>query len=127
MVAIWMLVALALLLAPAPREWGAFGKWVSPYYDDVQPVLQPGAHLVLMTVCTVLLMRLFVHRTLWTAVVYSFVLAGMLTIALELLQSTLPIAFARTSDIEDLGPSLAGAALGCFVGVRTRNREKKPC
>jgi len=115
--AAWLLVALGMLLAPAPREWGTFGKWISPHYDQVQSIVQPAAHVLLMAVCSMLFIRIFTHRTIVVAVLYSFGLAVVFAITLEMLQSILPSGFARRCDVDDLIPSVIGAMAGCMIGV----------
>ncbi len=125
--AVWLLLALVMLLAPAPREWGAFGRKINASYDKVQPVLQPAAHVVLMVVFSGLLMQCFVHRAVGAAILYSLGLAVALALMLEILQSTLPANFARKCDVGDLIPSVIGAAVGCVVGILYRFRGKRPC
>lgn len=125
--AVWLLVPLGMLLAPAPREWGVFGKWISPYYDRVQSVIQPAAHVLLMAVCSILFIRGFAHRTIMVAVLYSFGLAVVFAATLEMLQSILPSGFARRCDVGDLIPSVIGATVGCIIGILFRVRREKPC
>ena len=127
LVAVWLFMAIGMLLAPAPREWGAFGKRVSPFYDQVQPVVQPAAHLVLMVVFSGLLMQCFVHRAVGAAILYSLGLAVALALMLEMLQSALPANFARKCDVDDLIPSVIGAAVGCIIGTLYRLRGERPC
>jgi len=124
-IAVWVLVALGMLLAPAPREWGVFGKWISPHYDRIQPILQPAVHVVLMAVFSGLLMLCFTHRALHISLLYSLGLAFALAVAFEMMQSILPVAFARRCDVADLVPAFCGALVGCMVGVFLRpGRER---
>ena len=116
----WLLVALTLLLAPAPREWGFLGSRISLRYDKIQHVLQPAAHFILMTVLVLLLMRLF-RRLHWKhAALYAACVALGLAVGLELLQALLPVEFARACDPLDLLPSLAGVLCGAAVGLIVR-------
>jgi VanZ family protein len=113
-----------MLMAPAPREWGAFGKWISPYYDYVGFIFQPAAHITLMAIGVILLMRNFSHRSPGWAFLISAATAMLLAMAFEILQSVLPSGFARQYDAGDLIPSLAGALIGGMIGIyRYLNHE----
>ncbi len=122
--AVWLLIALGMLLAPAPREWGAFGKLINSYYDHTRLILQPAAHSFLMAIGVVLLMHYFSHHPPFRAFLISAVAALSCAIVFELLQNLLPSGFARQCDIEDLIPSTAGALVGGIIGLRQRLRNK---
>ncbi len=120
----WILIALTLLLAPSPREWGPLGRRFSLEYDKIKDVLQPSVHFVLMVLCALLLMRVFKHRPWAWAAFLSVGITCALAIGLELLQALLPNSFARTCDPMDILPSLAGALCGTFVGLFRRPRRE---
>lgn len=114
--AVWLFLTMGMLLAPAPREWGAFGKWINSYYDCVRPILQPAAHIILMAGGVVLLMRYFSNRPPGRAFLISVSMAMLLAVAFEMLQSVLPAGFARKCDAGDLVPSMAGMLVGGIIG-----------
>ena len=116
----WLGIALLMLLAPSPREWGEFGRQLSPYYDRIEAVFQPAVHLVLMAILAVALMHHFESRSAVTAVLISFVLVMVLAIVLEGLQGLLPAEFSRRCDVEDLVPGAGGAVIGCCIGLLVR-------
>ena len=122
--AVWLLLAAAMLLAPAPREWGVFGKWISSHYDRVRLILQPAGHMVLMAICVFLLMEGLRHRSPRSAFLISAGIAMLFALALELLQSILPDTFARTCDLWDLLPSLAGMLAGGGIGLFRRSKNR---
>ena len=119
----WVLIALVLLLAPSPREWGPLGRRFSLEYDKIKDVLQPSVHFVLMIFCGLLLMRVFNKLPLARAAFLSVSIACALAIGLELLQALLPNYFARSCDPMDMLPSFAGALCGTFIGLLTRGRR----
>lgn len=125
--AVWGFLTLGILLAPAPREWGAFGKWINSYYDQIRPVLQPAAHIVLMAAGVILFMRYLSHLSPRRAFLISAAMIMLFAVALELLQSVLPIRFARQCDVEDLIPSMIGMLIGGVVGIcyNMNNKEEK--
>lgn len=117
LIAFWMLIALTVLLVPAPREWGAFGHWVSPYYDQVQSVFEPAVHIILMSMITILLMHFLMDRTTKAALCITLAAGLCLAVMLEGLQSFLPVKFARKCDLHDLIPSSIGVLTGCLIGL----------
>jgi VanZ family protein len=125
LISIWLLGALTVLLVPAPREWGAFGHWVSPYYNRVRYVLEPSVHIILMAMITVLLMHFFKYRSRMRAFVYTLGLGLFLAGTLEGLQSFLPAEFARKCDLLDLIPSSIGILTGCLIGLYIRAVRKR--
>ena len=125
LISIWLLIALVVLLVPAPREWGAFGHWVSPYYDRIQHVFEPAVHISLMIIITILLMHVFKNRTTILAFVYTLGLGFCLAVMLEGLQSLLPAGFARKCDLLDLIPSSIGLLAGCLIGLLIRSIRKR--
>ena len=122
--ALWFMIALILLLSPAPREWGAFGEWINSYYDQVQPILQPVAHTLLMMVGVFLLMEGFHRSPPWVAFLLSIGAAIFLALVFELMQGFLPARFARACDIEDLLPSMLGILAGGGLGFLRRVKKE---
>ena len=121
---VWVLLALGLLLAPAPREWGSFGRLINAYYDQARPVLQPAAHIVLMAVGVVLLMPYFACRSPRMAVLMSVATTLLFAMVFEMLQSVLPSSFARQCDVADLVPSGLGMLAGGAIGFRKRLKNE---
>jgi hypothetical protein len=113
---VWFVSALVILLAPAPREWGDFGYRINSWYDEVRPVLQPAAHVILMAIGAFLFIRIFGANSPRRAFVLSMISTVTLAVFFELLQSALPASFARRCDAEDLIPSIAGMLLGGGLG-----------
>ncbi len=124
LIMIWGVVALTILLVPAPREWGAFGQWVSPYYDRVQHRLEPAVHISLMATIAIILMHGMRSSRAATAVARTMVISLLLAIVLEGLQFFLPTEFARKCDMRDLVPSMIGIVAGCLVGLFMRIRSR---
>jgi len=123
--AVWVCVILAVLLMPAPREWGTFGKWLGPRYDHIRPILQPMAHFMLMGVLALMLMRCFAARRIQQAVLWTIGIALGLSSVFELLQFLLPPSFGRACDLVDIACSVAGAVLGCSISLRSTGYIKK--
>jgi VanZ family protein len=113
---VWFLCALAILLAPAPREWGDFGHRINSWYDEARHLLQPATHVVLMAIGAFLLIRCFGASSPRRAFILAMVSAITLAVFFELLQSRLPASFARRCDAEDLIPSMIGMVLGGGLG-----------
>lgn len=126
MITVWLLIILTLLLIPAPREWGEFGKWIRPHYDNVKDVLQPIAHIVLMTVLASLFMRCFAHKEKWVSIVFSFGISMALACTFECMQFALPKDFARRFDVSDIAFSGVGILAGCLIGlsINVRSRDQ---
>ena len=116
----WLVIALLVLLAPAPREWGEFGHRISPYYDDIRPVFEPVVHFVLMAPMAALCMHIFRRQGVLAASAFSFGIVLALATLFEGLQSLLPSEFSRRADPADLIPSAAGAMIGCLAGLVAR-------
>ena len=125
----WLVIALVVLLAPSPREWGTLGHRISPFYDDIKSVLQPAVHIVLMASMAALCMHIFRQQTVPVAAGLSFAIVIALAAVFEGLQSLLPLGFARRGDLADMIPSAAGALMGCMIGLGTplikNNRSRK--
>jgi glycopeptide antibiotics resistance protein len=113
----------ALMLAPSPREWGAWGKWLSPGYDLVSPVLQPLAHVACMTVMSLLIMRYLVRYSIAHAVLIGGSVSMLLALLLEFAQLAIPENFSRTFDLSDLAFALLGVVIGCLIGARIHRNE----
>lgn len=120
----WLLLALAAMLLPAPRQWGALGVWVSPHYQGVKSVLNPTVHAVLMAMLAVLSMQILWSRKRRFAVASSFGIVILLAVLFEILQGLLPREFGRSCDIADLVPGAFGGALGCLLGLIIRVNKK---
>ncbi len=121
----WLLLALAAMLMPAPREWGALGGWINPHYEEIKSVLNPMVHAVLMAMMAVLSMHMFWYRKLRVAVASSFGIVILLAVLFEILQGVLPREFGRSCDMADLVPGAFGGALGCLVGLLIRLNKKE--
>ena len=79
-------------------------------------MLQPSAHFFIMAACAFILMGLFSQRKLGVAVFFAVSITACAAIGLEILQSFLPVHFARKCDPFDLIPSLLGALAGSASG-----------
>ena len=119
---VWLFLALGLLLAPSPREWGKMGRTFSSRYDKVSHIVQPVCHVVLMALCAFFLMQLFSNHLPGIALLYATGLAMSAAVGLELMQNLLPSCFGRQCDLNDLLPSLAGVVLGGMAGICIRTR-----
>ncbi len=119
----WLVVALTVLLVPAPREWGRLGHVISPYYDKIQHRFEPAVHIGLMASISVLIMHYLKSKKAMTAVMQTMALALLLAVTLEALQSYLPDEFGRKCDIHDLLPAVIGIAAGCLIGLVMRIRK----
>lgn len=113
----WILLILTVLVVPAPREWGFFGKWIGPRYDLVRPILQPAAHVVLMAVLASLLMRCFVHKRRLDAIFITGGFAMLLALGFEFMQLLLPRSFGRAGDMQDMVFALIGVGIGCATSL----------
>ena len=117
---ILLLLTLLVMLVPAPREWGVFGKWVSPYYDATKDILNPTVHVVLMAMIAALIMHGFRFRALRLSILLALSVVIVFAVLFEVLQGLLPGEFGRTCDLADLVPGTIGGILGCVVGVVLR-------
>ena len=122
---IWFFLALSILLAPAPREWGDFGTRINSFYDETRSVLQPATHIILMATGVFLLMGCLHRKTPKRAFFLSMGIAVSLAVLFELLQGFLPSSFARRCDAGDLVPSIAGMLLGGVAGFLPRIKNNK--
>lgn len=117
LLSVWLGITLVLLLVPAPREWGRLGDHLSPLYDQLMPVLQPLAHIVLMAGLAWIIHLFFSGFGKHRKLVFSGLLAMLIATGLEFLQLALPSSFGRSCDPADLTFAMAGVLLGLGVAA----------
>jgi VanZ family protein len=112
-----LILMLVAMFAPSPREWGSLGKWLSPHYDYVKPVLQPIAHVVTMALMAFIALRIMASRPVWIAISGGLFISMVAATAIEFMQLALPSSFSRTFDLADLVYALLGTLAGCLIGI----------
>ena len=138
---LWMVISLGLFLCPGPSFWygllhGADASegslWsllavkVQVFFINIEEneeIKQLVAHFILMTVCALvfakeLLIREVVTRGIsWAIIAITLLFVLVFSFLIEVIQSVLPISFARGFDWMDIGFSLLGGLLGGIIAL----------
>jgi hypothetical protein len=138
---IWMVISVGLFLCPGPSFWYGLlhgvdasdgGLWsllavkVQVFFihiEENKETKQLVAHFILMTVCAhvfakELLIREVVTRGIsWAIIAITLLFVLVFSFLIEVIQSVLPISFARGFDWMDIGFSFLGGLLGVIVAL----------
>ena len=136
---IWMIISIGLFLCPGPSFWYGIlhgvdategGLWsllavkVQVFFihiEENKEIKQLVAHFILMNVCAFvftkeLLNRMSVTRGIsWAIISITFLFVLVFSFLIEIIQSVLPISFARGFDWIDIGFSLLGGLFGGII------------
>ena len=136
-----MVISIGLFLCPGPSFWygilhgvdaseGGFWSLLAVkvqvflvHLEENKEIKQLVAHFILMTVCAFvftkeLLNRMSVTRGIsWAIISITFSFVLVFSFLIEVIQSELPISFARGFDWIDIGFSLFGGLFGGIVAL----------
>lgn len=119
----WIVLTLIAVLLPSPREWGAFGEWVSPHFDKVRGIIQPAAHFFLMAAIAAALTTVLAARPPLVTFAVATLVAVALSILFEFFQTLLPETFGRDADPSDVLSSMLGAMAGSALALLFRRKN----
>jgi hypothetical protein len=136
-----MVISIGLFLCPGPSFWYGLlhgvdasegGLWsllavkvqvFLVHVEENKEIKQLVAHFILMTVCAFvftkeLLNRMSVTRGIpWAVISITLLFVLAFSFLIEVIQSVLPILFARGFDWMDIGFSLLGGLLGGIIAL----------
>ena len=141
-----MVISIGLFLCPGPSFWygllqgvgGAEGGTWSllavkvqvflVHVEENKEIKQLVAHFILMTVCAFVFTKELLNRMSvtmgisWVIIAITLLFVLVLSFLIEVIQSVLPISFARGFDWIDIGFSLLGGLFGGIISLGTNRK-----
>ena len=120
----WSLFSVLLHLAPPPGRWGAWAHPLVFFYGERPQEIQASGHAILVGGMAFLIMGLLRRNSRIRAFIITVGVALFFAVTMEMVQGMLPYGFQRQCDPADLLPAMAGALIGCVLGlILSRSKE----
>ena len=138
---LWMAISLGLFLCPGPSFWygllhgadaseGSLWSLLAVkiqvffcHIEENKEIKQLVAHFILMTVCALVFTKELLNRMpvtwgiSWAIISITILFVLVFSFLIEVIQSVLPISFARGFDWIDIGFSLLGGLFGGIIAL----------